>query len=447
MANIKIQIPSLLQNEVDIQAEKIFDAIRKISDEYKNISNLLFIEENISPNVILFLNHERIFDINLLLEDGDTLTLIFAISGGDKEISELNQYSKYIRQINLPNVGIYGQDKLFNSKVLLIGAGGLGTPTSMYLVAAGIGNVGIVDNDIVEESNLARQVLYTTEDIGEKKVKCLKRRLSRINETTKIDIYPTYLDKSNAEQIIRKYDLIINGSDNFKTRYIINEVCNELGKNWIDSSVLQFTGNIVTFKYGYGCYECLFPGINDSEKNCSTEGIIGPLCGIFGSLQALQALKILLEIDEYTGNYIFNYNSINESFQKLGWRKRDDCPVCGNKKNVLENNDKDLIASIEISKEVLVDYLENYKCLVIDLGTRMGLDKLAGHQILNMDPSSVVEKFEMDSKYYKDYDVIVLICPYGLKSKGLAEVLQYKKFPVVGLKGGFTSLFRVEQNV
>lgn len=204
--------------------------------------------------------------------------------------------NRYDRQIILPEIGIEGQQKILNARVLVIGAGGLGCPILQYLVAAGVGNIGLVDSDVVSISNLHRQILYTLADIGKQKVSVAKKHLLNQNPAVKIDVYPVMLHSSNALEIIKSYDFIIDGSDNFATRYLINDACVILKKAFISGSIFKFEGQISVFNYQNGpTYRCLYPEppIAGSVPNCSEIGVLGALAGIIGAMQAAEAIKII----------------------------------------------------------------------------------------------------------------------------------------------------------
>lgn len=202
-----------------------------------------------------------------------------------------NSFVQYLRQMALPQFGMQGQERLKKSRVLIVGMGGLGTPVVQYLSAAGVGNIGIVDGDKVDTSNLPRQVLYTEADIGRWKVEVIAEELQQKNKNIQIDPYAIFLDETNATSIIKQYDVIVNGTDQFQISQLINQVCVQQNKPWVDAGVVQFYGQITTFIPQKGCFHCLYPETIHTLQDCSTLGILGPLCGIFGSMQALETIK------------------------------------------------------------------------------------------------------------------------------------------------------------
>jgi len=217
---------------------------------------------------------------------------------------------RYSRQIILPEMGLSGQEKLRAAKVLVVGAGGLGCPVLQYLTAAGVGTIGIVDDDAVTITNLHRQILYSAEDIGKGKAQTAKDKLSIQNPYVNFNVIPIRLDSENATEIIRDYDLVIDGSDNFPTRYLANDVCVELDKPLVFGSILRFEGQVSTFNYKGGpTYRCLFPEAEEGD-NCAEAGVIGILPGIIGTYMANEAIKIICEIGESLSGKLMVINAL-----------------------------------------------------------------------------------------------------------------------------------------
>ena len=227
---------------------------------------------------------------------------------------------RYSRQTILPEVGEQGQQKLKNASVLMIGAGGLGCPVLLYLAAAGVGRLGIVDVDKVDVTNLHRQVLYTMEDEGKMKAEVAARRLIALNPEINIDVYPLWLSKENVLGIFSSYDIIVDGSDNFATRYLVNDACVILNKPLVFGSIFKFEGQVSVFNYKNGpTYRCLFPEAPAAGEvpNCSEIGVIGVLPGIIGSLQANEVIKIILEKGDVLSGTLFMYDALTNNIQQL----------------------------------------------------------------------------------------------------------------------------------
>ncbi len=228
--------------------------------------------------------------------------------------------NRYSRQIILPEVGLEGQAKITNASVLVVGAGGLGCPVLVYLAAAGVGRIGIIDADKVDVTNLQRQVLYTTEDEGKPKAETAAKRLMALNPEINIDVYPVWLSKANALEIFSSYDIIVDGSDNFATRYLVNDACVILNKPLVFGSIFKFEGQVSVFNYKGGpTYRCLFPEPPAAGEvpNCSEIGVIGVLPGIIGTLQANEVIKIILEKGDVMSGLLYMYDALSNDVQKL----------------------------------------------------------------------------------------------------------------------------------
>ncbi len=240
------------------------------------------------------------------------------------------EIEKFSRQIIIKNIGILGQKKIKEAKVLIIGAGGLGCPAAEYLVRAGIGVLGIIDDDIVNLSNIHRQSLYDIKDLKKIKVKCAKNKLSRINSKTLIKIYNSRLDKTNAYDLISKFDFIIDGCDNFRTKFVINDFCLKLKKFLVVGAINKFDGHVLTYNFlnkKSSCLRCFFQEkeVSDDILNCEYEGILGTVAGIVGAMQANEVLKQILKIGKNLNNKILVLDFLNLNFRKANIKKRRKC--------------------------------------------------------------------------------------------------------------------------
>ncbi len=250
------------------------------------------------------------------------------------------QIHRYSRQMILPEIGGKGQKKLAEGKVIIIGAGGLGSPAALYLAAAGIGIIGLADFDRVELHNLQRQILHGTPDIGLAKVESGKRTLEALNPEVKVQIYPERVTSLNVREIIRNFDLVLDGSDNFATRFLINDACYFEKKTLISGAILKFDGQLSTFKPHAGgpCYRCLFPeppppGLVPS---CQEAGVMGAVAGIIGVLQANEALKEILAIGQSLAGRFLLFNALDTSFKEIKVHKNPKCKICGEKPSITE---------------------------------------------------------------------------------------------------------------
>lgn len=240
------------------------------------------------------------------------------------------QRLRYGRHLALNEVGEAGQEKLLQSNVLIIGAGGLGSPVAYYLAAAGVGNIGLVDSDTVDISNLQRQILYTNDDIGKAKVYQAKAKLKALNPDVTITPYHQRFDSENAQETCQGYDVAVDCTDNFAARFILNDTCLKLGIPWVHAGVYKYFGQIFSIIPGQGpCLRCLYPNEDDVKNapDCSDDGIIGALPGVLGTLQALTAIKVLLNLGNNNTESILYFDGLNMSFDKIPLVPRKDC-IC-----------------------------------------------------------------------------------------------------------------------
>lgn len=253
----------------------------------------------------------------------------------NENILNKDERERYSRQIILKEVGIEGQKKLLDSKVLVVGAGGLGSPILMYLASAGVGTIGIVDQDIVDISNLHRQIIHFNKNIGKSKVSSAKETINLINPNTKVITYDERLSETNALNIISNYDIVIDGTDNFTAKYLINDACYLLKKTNVFGSIFKFDGqvSVFTYKENTPCYRCIFPEISELESipNCAEAGVIGVLAGIVGNLQAMETIKVILNIGDILESKILLYDSLSCSFRSIKYKQNKNCELCSKK--------------------------------------------------------------------------------------------------------------------
>lgn len=250
------------------------------------------------------------------------------------------QLERYSRHIILKEIGVKGQKKLNNGKVLIIGAGGLGAPAAMYLAAAGVGTIGIVDADVVDLSNLQRQVIHTTPDVGKPKVQSAKETIEALNPDVKVVTYQEFVHSGNIREIIRDYDFILDGTDNFPAKFLINDACVLEEKPFSHAGIIRFKGQLMTYVPGQGpCYRCVFknPPAPDAVPTCKQAGVIGAMGGIIGSLQALEAVKYLTGVGDLLTGRLLTFDGIKMEFRTIKLPKEDDhCAVCGENPTITE---------------------------------------------------------------------------------------------------------------
>ncbi|MBX6377410.1 MAG: ThiF family adenylyltransferase, partial [Clostridia bacterium] len=258
------------------------------------------------------------------------------------------QMERYSRQILLPEIGPQGQARLLRSRAVIIGAGGLGSPAALYLAAAGVGTIGLVDGDRVELSNLHRQILHADHDVGRPKTRSARRRLEDQNPDVTVVEHPVRLTAENALSILAAYDVVVNGSDNFPTRYLVNDACVLLGKPLVDASILQWEGQLHVFLPGQGCYRCLYPQppAPGTVPSCAEGGIVGAVAGVMGALQALETLKVLLGLDGVLADRTLLLDARTGRMRTFRRTRRPDCPVCGDEPTVRELIDYEVFCGL-----------------------------------------------------------------------------------------------------
>ena len=258
------------------------------------------------------------------------------------------QVKRYSRHIIMPQVGSAGQRKLLQAKALILGAGGLGSPSAIYLSLAGVGTIGIVDFDHVEASNLQRQILHHDADVGRPKADSARETLNSYNPDTNVVLHETALTSENAMEIIAPYDIVINGADNFPTRYLVNDACYLLGKPLVDGSILIFDGQATVFMPGQGCYRCLFPypPPPGMVPNCAEAGVLGALTGVIGSIQATEALKLLLGIGDPLVSRLLLVDALGMEFRTVNLKRNPKCPLCGDNPTVTQLIDYEVFCGV-----------------------------------------------------------------------------------------------------
>jgi adenylyltransferase/sulfurtransferase len=394
---------------------------------------------------------------------GDTVSIIPSVAGGSPAVEETSglgrmgaeltndEVKRYSRHLIMPEVGVDGQRKLKAAKVLLIGAGGLGSPSGMYLAAAGVGTIGIVDYDTVDFSNLQRQIMHGTPDVGRPKLDSAKDRLLAINPEIEVKTYNTALSSENALELFAPYDIIVDGTDNFPTRYLVNDACVILGKPNAYGSIFRFEGQASVFATKDGpCYRCLYPeppppGLVPS---CAEGGVLGVLPGIIGVIQATETVKLIMGIGEPLIGRFLIYDALKMRFRELKLRKDPDCPVCGTHPTVtklidyeqfcgvvpaapepLTVNNATEITSVELKQRL--DRGDTLKIVDVREPNEYQINKIAGSTLIPL--GDVPKRYnELDPEAE-----IVVHCKMGGRSAKAADFLRSVGFKrVLNLKGG-----------
>ena len=352
---ITIHIPTPLrpfldnQDTVDLDTEgAVGDVLRQLAAANGDLGKHLFNADGSLRNFVnVYVNEEDIRyqeGEDTAVKSGDSISIVPAIAGGSTASGggpslSASELARYSRHILIPDVGREGQERLKASSALLIGAGGLGSPLALYLTAAGIGRIGIVEFDTIDETNLQRQILYGTSQVGRSKLQMAHQRLADLNPTITIEPFEEPLTSANALELFKNYDVVADGTDNFPTRYLVNDACVLTGKPNVYGSIFRFEGQISVFNYRGGpCYRCLYsepppPGLVPS---CAEGGVLGVLPGVVGALQANEVIKVLLGIGDVAAERLVIYDALKLSFRQLKLRRNPQCVVCGEHPTVTE---------------------------------------------------------------------------------------------------------------
>jgi adenylyltransferase/sulfurtransferase len=353
MSTVTVYIPTPFRRmtgnrpQVEIQAVTIADLLDNLDREFPGVHDLIYSQQHEIPaHINIYVNNQEIGALNgdqTKLSEGDQVAIIPAIAGGsgdgvepsDKPLTP-EQVNRYSRHIIMGPVGPSGQRKIIGAKVLIVGAGGLGSPVALYLALAGVGTIGLVDFDVVDLSNLQRQILHQNDDIGRPKVVSARETLNAYNPDVKVVAHEYPLTSDNALETIGQYDIVVNGADNFAARYLVNDACVFLKKPLVDGSILLFDGQATVYLPGQGCYRCLFPqppppGLVPS---CAEAGVLGALCGFVGSVQATETLKLILGIGESLNGRLLLIDALTMDIRRLKIRRDPECVVCGDSPSV-----------------------------------------------------------------------------------------------------------------
>ena len=477
----KILIPTPLrpytdkQDAVDASGATVGELLADLTRRHSGLKAHLYNEQGkLRSFVNVYVNDE---DIRYLQKEqtpvaaSDTVSIIPSVAGGvptttdadanlgsirlqpDREPPTLSndEVKRYSRHLIMPEVGVDGQRKLKAAKVLCIGAGGLGSPVAMYLAAAGVGTIGLVDFDVVDYSNLQRQILHSTPDVGKPKLQSAKEKLEALNPEIEIRTHEVALSSQNALQLFEPYDVIVDGTDNFPTRYLVNDACVILGKPNAYGSIFRFEGQASVFAIKDGpCYRCLYPeppppGLVPS---CAEGGVLGVLPGLIGVIQATETVKLIMGIGEPLIGRFLIYDALRMRFRELKLRKDPDCPVCGTHPTVTKLIDYEQFCGITPTAPEPVTVNNSTELTAIELKQRLDRgDKLTivdvrePHELqINRIPGSVHIPLGDIPKRYNELDPeaeLIMQCKSGVRSGKAADFLRsvgYKR--VLNLKGG-----------
>jgi molybdopterin/thiamine biosynthesis adenylyltransferase/rhodanese-related sulfurtransferase/molybdopterin converting factor small subunit len=465
----KVLIPTPLRqyadklDAVEVSGGTVGEVLDALTAKYPELRRHLYNEEGkLRSFVNVYVADEDIRYLNKSatpVKDADTVSIVPSIAGGSAGVAappaalDKDEILRYSRHLIMPEVGMEGQLKLKQAQVLLVGAGGLGAPLGMYLAAAGIGRIGLVDFDVVDFTNLQRQVIHGTKDVGRKKLDSAADTMHDINPYVQIDKYEVPLTSDNALDILKNYDMVIDGTDNFPTRYLVNDACVLLGKPNVYGSIFRFEGQATVFAYAGGpCYRCLYPeppppGLVPS---CAEGGVLGILPGTIGLIQATEAVKLILGIGEPLVGRLLLYDALAMRFRELKLRRNAECPVCGDHPTVTKLIDYQQFCGVPHQPAVAapastaapgeIDPVEVKA--KIDRGENFVLiDVREPHeyQICNIPQARLIPLGQVVQrmKELDPADEIVLHCKSGVRSGKAADLLRQSGFKkVLNMRGG-----------
>jgi len=458
----KVLIPTPLrqyagkQDSVELSGSTVGEVLNALTTQHPDLRRQLYNDQGkLRSFVNVYLNDE---DIRYLekdatpVKDGDTVSIVPSIAGGsvaappEPAVAELSkdEVLRYSRHLIMPEVGAEGQLKLKAAKVLLVGTGGLGAPLGLYLAAAGVGRIGLVDFDVVDFTNLQRQVIHGTSDVGRKKLDSAADRMHEINPFVRIDKHEVALSSENALGILKDYDIVVDGTDNFPTRYLVNDACVLLGKPNVYGSIFRFEGQATVFAYEGGpCYRCLYPeppppGLVPS---CAEGGVLGILPGTIGLIQATETVKLILGIGAPLVGRLLLYDALAMRFRELKLRKNPECPVCGDHPTVTKLIDYEQFCGIlkPVTTEGDIDPTEVKA--KIDRGDSFVLiDVREPHeyQICSIPTAQLIPLGQLPQRLDElDRDIeIVAHCKSGMRSARAVDILTKAGFHARNMKGG-----------
>jgi adenylyltransferase/sulfurtransferase len=355
------------------------------------------------------------------------------------------EWLRYTRHLQLPQIGVTGQKKLKRSRVLIVGAGGLGSPVALYLAAAGVGQITIIDGDHVDVTNLQRQIIFTTDQVGKSKALCAKERLLALNPSIAVMAITEHLSINNADDIINNADLILDCTDNFATRYLINDTCSKFKKPWVFASIYQFSGQCALFTEKSACFRCLFPDPPTDIADCNTAGVLGVLPGLLGTIQANEAIKFLTDLPCPLENNLLMVEASDLTFRKIKLNKSNHCPLCAGEglKYEIDASNYSMTCEVDFESDdeltaaefnLLREKSNSVVLDVRDLDEREAFNLGGEHlplKVLSDNLASINKKKN-----------ILCYCQTGIRSKKAAALLTANGFTVKNLTGGLASYLK-----
>ena len=470
----KIRIPTPLrayvgsQAVIEVEGATVGDALTALVERHGELKRHLYDEHGrLRRYVNVYLNDQDVRHLEreaTPIAPGDTLSIVPSIAGGSSRpappawatgadgLPPLSQDEllRYSRHLILPEVGLDGQRRLKAGSVLVVGAGGLGSPLALYLTAAGVGRIGIVDFDRVDASNLQRQVLYGSDSVGRPKLEVARARLADLNPGVRVDLHETRLTSENALDLLAPYDVIVDGTDNFPTRYLVNDACVLLGKPNVYGSIFRFEGQASVFDARVGpCYRCLYPDPPPPGlvPSCAEGGVLGVLPGLIGVIQGIETLKLLLGVGESLVGRLVLFDALALSFRELALKKDPDCPLCGAQRTITRLVDYEAFCGLTPAGAAASD-ADGWEIGARELGDRLArgddlaiIDVREPHewQIAHLPGATLIPLNTLPARLAEldSSREIVLHCHHGQRSMRALELLRQSGFrKLKNLKGG-----------
>ncbi len=457
--SVEIRLPTALrafadkQEKIVVEAGTVGDALNALFARHDRLkAQLLAPDGKLRSFVNVYVNEDDARDKQGLatpVKDGDTILIVPAIAGGatlaaDAELTKA-ELIRYNRHLILPEVGPAGQKKLKNSSVLCIGAGGLGSPLALYLAAAGVGRIGLVDFDVVDESNLQRQIIHDTAGVGTSKLASAKKHLLALNPYISVETHEIKLSSANAVELFKKYDVVADGTDNFPTRYLVNDACVLTGKPNAYGSIFRFEGQLSVFAAKDGpCYRCLYPeppppGLVPS---CAEGGVLGVLPGVIGTMQAVETLKLLLGIGRPLVGRLMLYDALEQSWRTLKVKRNPACPVCGDNPAITAPIDyeafcglkeKPVSTIVEITVEELKSKIDKKEKFIL-----LDVREIHEYEIAKIPGSKLIPLGELEKRVGElDKSAKLIVhCKMGGRSARAVQFLCAQGFDATNVAGG-----------
>ncbi len=464
----KVLIPTPLRQYVDkkesveVSGATVAEILETLTRQYTELRRHLYNDEGkLRSFVNVYVNDEDIRYLNreqTPVKDEDTISIVPSIAGGSPAVTAAPPVSlsneevlRYSRHLIMPEVGMEGQLKLKSAGVLLVGTGGLGAPLGLYLAAAGVGRIGLVDFDVVDLTNLQRQVIHGTKDVGRKKLDSAMERMRDINPHVELVPHEVRLSSENALEILKGYDIVVDGTDNFPTRYLVNDACVLLGKPNVYGSIFRFEGQATVFAYPGGpCYRCLYPeppppGLVPS---CAEGGVLGILPGLIGVIQATETVKLILGEGEPLVGRLLLYDALAMRFRELKLRRNADCPVCGDRPTIRELIDYEQFCGIGRHEPAPQPGLSEWEIDPVEVKAKMDrgerfvlIDVREPHeyQICRIPGARLIPLGELPRRVHEldSADEIIAHCRSGVRSAKAVDFLRQAGFrKVKNMKGG-----------